>query len=291
MPRGGFAVHMLLEQLGCKPYNRYMSTFSKTAAASLAALTLLVASGAQASGLSSTQVQAIVGLMQSFGADASTIGNVQAALNGQATSGSPATVANCIALTHTMSRGSTDATSGGDVSKLQAFFGITPTGYFGAQTQSLVQNWQAAHGVVSSGSAATTGFGVVGAKTRAAMACSGITSTTPSPTPTQSPVPAPLYNPSASVNATGAINATSQTITAGSAQVITGTAQNTPYVVLALFRGHGFAFLSKPTAVVNGTWSITLPTTLIASNYSMILYDGGGLDGGKTLARGSLTIH
>ena len=42
---------------------------------------------AQAASLSSTQVQAIVNLLQSFGADSATIANVTAALSGQPTSG------------------------------------------------------------------------------------------------------------------------------------------------------------------------------------------------------------
>lgn len=44
------------------------------------------------------------------------------------------------------------------------------TGYFGGVTQQAVQSWQARHGVVSGGSARTTGFGVVGPQTRAAIA-------------------------------------------------------------------------------------------------------------------------
>ncbi len=65
---------------------------------------------------------------------------------------------------------------GDDVSSLQAYLiahGMltagSATGYFGPLTQAAVRQWQSENGVVSSGDAATTGWGVVGAKTRAAL--------------------------------------------------------------------------------------------------------------------------
>lgn len=48
----------------------------------------------------------------------------------------------------------------------------TPTGYFGSITQAAVKQWQSEHSIVSSGSPATTGYGAVGPKTRAAMGIS-----------------------------------------------------------------------------------------------------------------------
>ncbi len=67
--------------------------------------------------------------------------------------------------------------SGSDVSQLQQYLaqnssiypGGQVTGYFGVQTQAAVQRWQATYGVVSSGSPATTGWGVVGPRTAAAI--------------------------------------------------------------------------------------------------------------------------
>ena len=44
------------------------------------------------------------------------------------------------------------------------------TGYFGKLTEAVMQQWQSARGVVSSGTAATTGYGAVGPKTRAVLA-------------------------------------------------------------------------------------------------------------------------
>ncbi len=75
---------------------------------------------AQAASLSSTQVQAIVNLLQSFGADSATIANVTAALSGQPTSGGStggSTAGACPALARDLQQGS----SGSDVMALQAF--------------------------------------------------------------------------------------------------------------------------------------------------------------------------
>lgn len=73
--------------------------------------------------------------------------------------------------------------SGADVSALQQFLASDPavypegnvSGYFGSLTQAAVQRWQAKNGIVSSGSPSTTGYGLVGPRTAAAMAsqCSG----------------------------------------------------------------------------------------------------------------------
>lgn len=84
----------------------------------------------------------------------------------------------CASLKASMGVGATDAKTGGDVTRLQTFLAqdvsVYPegmvTGYFGALTEAAVKRWQAKYGVVSSGSAASTGYGFVGPKTRAAMA-------------------------------------------------------------------------------------------------------------------------
>lgn len=87
--------------------------------------------------------------------------------------GSSALPASCPALARTLARGAT----GTDVSALQKFLisqGLltsdSATGFFGPMTESAVQKFQASHNVVSSGTPATTGYGLVGAKTRAAIA-------------------------------------------------------------------------------------------------------------------------
>lgn len=96
----------------------------------------------------------------------------------------------CAQISSTLSFGS----RGNDVTLLQAFLiqkGLLPqgsaTGYFGAQTRLAVQQFQSSQGIVSSGSEATTGFGAVGMRTRAAIAagCAGNTYTPPSSTTVQ----------------------------------------------------------------------------------------------------------
>lgn len=78
----------------------------------------------------------------------------------------------CTGLTRMLAFGS----RGNDVFALQQFFvsqGLLSsdslTGYFGPLTQAAVRQWQTQQSIVSSGTAATTGFGVVGPRTRAAI--------------------------------------------------------------------------------------------------------------------------
>lgn len=96
----------------------------------------------------------------------------------------------CMPFDRSLGIGSNDALSGGDVSRLQTLlrdkgfytFGSI-TGYYGIITESAVKKWQAAQGIVSSGSAASTGYGVFGPKTRAS-ACSGSSASVPPTTRT-----------------------------------------------------------------------------------------------------------
>lgn len=85
---------------------------------------------------------------------------------------------NCPTPVRTLTIGS----QGSDVTSLQEYLTRTgdytygtATGYFGGVTQAAVKRWQARNNVVSSGSPATTGFGVVGPKTRAQLrtSCNG----------------------------------------------------------------------------------------------------------------------
>lgn len=100
--------------------------------------------------------------------------------------GQPASAGACVQLTRNLYLDSTDATTDGQVGKLQQFLARDPsiypeariTGYFGPATERAVQRWQAAHGIVSSGDPDSTGYGYVGPKTRAAMA-QGCTNTIP----------------------------------------------------------------------------------------------------------------
>lgn len=56
---------------------------------------------------------------------------------------------------------------GADISRLQALLGVEQTGYFGVLTRAAVEAFQKKYGIVSSGTAASTGFGALGPKTRA----------------------------------------------------------------------------------------------------------------------------
>lgn len=89
------------------------------------------------------------------------------------------TTTSCVDLTHNMGPDDTDSNSGGDVTRLQRFLagqpGIYPegliTGYYGPATTRAVQRWQAEHGIASSGTPETTGYGYVGPRTREEMGC------------------------------------------------------------------------------------------------------------------------
>ncbi|MFZ2555473.1 MAG: peptidoglycan-binding domain-containing protein [Minisyncoccia bacterium] len=67
--------------------------------------------------------------------------------------------------------------NGADVGALQNFLiseGLlnadSATGFFGALTEAAVKTWQSAKAIITEGTPATTGYGVVGPKTRAALA-------------------------------------------------------------------------------------------------------------------------
>lgn len=137
----------------------------------------------QASSLTQTQVSAIIGLLQSFGADATTIANVTASLHVQPANGNSDTYTNngisdqnnttsCVILPANLGVGS----RGAQVSDLQRFLDVNPTGYFGLQTKAAVQNWQASHSI--------SAIGYVGPATRRAMGCVVSSSTVITPTAT-----------------------------------------------------------------------------------------------------------
>lgn len=97
-----------------------------------------------------------------------------------ATAGSGTAAASvCPSLSRVLAYGA----KGSDVSSLQQFLAqdasVYPerqvSGFFGALTQAAVQRWQAKNGIVSSGTPSSTGYGVVGPRTKSAMmsACAG----------------------------------------------------------------------------------------------------------------------
>lgn len=138
---------------------------------------------ANAAGLTDTQVSAILGLLQSFGADATVIANVTAALHGSAPI-APAASGNadsdgmnsrppggllCPLLLHALKRGDSDSTTGGEVSKLQqflrdaGFLSAAANGNFGPATQQAVLKFQQENSVAGGDGT------IVGPGTRAAF--------------------------------------------------------------------------------------------------------------------------
>ncbi len=93
------------------------------------------------------------------------------------------TGSSCIVLDRNMGPGDTDATTGGDVSRLQTFLAEdstmypegTVSGFYGPATRRAVERYQASKGIATSGSPETNGYGAVGPSTRASISsnCSG----------------------------------------------------------------------------------------------------------------------
>ena len=111
----------------------------------------------------------------------------------------PGTNSACPRLTQNLRYGS----QGDEVMELQQFLyeeGLLEesamVGFYGANTQRAVQNWQRTHNVITSGTPDTTGYGAVGPRTRAAIraACAAGT-TTPNPNPGTCPTYAAVSCP------------------------------------------------------------------------------------------------
>jgi hypothetical protein len=158
-------------------------------------LALIAVAVPASAALTSTQVSAIISLLQSFGADASTIANVQASLTGGTPTPPPATgTGACAGVSFT--RNLTTGSTGSDVKCLQSILNrsaatqvsITGAGspgfetlYFGPATLAAVKKYQAANGM--------TPANQVGPLTRAALnAALGTTGGTIPPPPPVVPV-------------------------------------------------------------------------------------------------------
>ncbi|HVZ75960.1 MAG TPA: peptidoglycan-binding protein [Candidatus Paceibacterota bacterium] len=136
-----------------------------------------------------TQISQVQALLASFNTDQQMISAVSAVLRGKPAGmgmgssspsgaarpsvfGQPGERPSCPIFDHTLRQGS----QGDDVAQLQAFLqgagdlqGTTTTTFFGPQTRDALQMWQARMGIVTSGDPSTTGFGMLGPATRAAM--------------------------------------------------------------------------------------------------------------------------
>ena len=146
------------------------------AAAALAAGAMLfvpLAAGAVTASELRTQIASLQAQLQQLQDQLS-----QLEANGGGSSSGLGNVSVCPSLTRTLSIG----ISGNDVSSLQQYLTQTGdytygqvTGYYGPVTEAAVQRWQSRNGVVSYGTPSTTGYGLVGPQTRAAImaTCAG----------------------------------------------------------------------------------------------------------------------
>jgi plastocyanin len=152
-----------------------MRTLSKTLF--LFALVLPFSASALTAADLQTQVQALLAQVQQLQSQVVVTPTGGAPAGG--TSTGTGTAGFCPQIGRTLKTGST----GNDVTRLQQFLALDPTiypeakmtGYFGGLTQAAVQRWQVKFHIVSTGSPATTGYGVVGPRTAAAIAivCGG----------------------------------------------------------------------------------------------------------------------
>ncbi|MFZ1075403.1 MAG: peptidoglycan-binding domain-containing protein [Minisyncoccia bacterium] len=139
---------------------------------------------AHAAALTPSQVQSILSLLTSFGADSGTIANVQASLTGGTPSTTTTTTTTTSSSSYTFTRDLTVGSTGADVQALQTaliadgYLNIaTPTTYFGALTKAALAKWQAANNVAPAA-------GYFGPKTRAVFTTGGSTGTTTTTTGT-----------------------------------------------------------------------------------------------------------
>jgi peptidoglycan hydrolase-like protein with peptidoglycan-binding domain len=259
----------------------------------------------RAAALTDSQVQAILGLLSSFNTDAEVVRTVESALRG-GTPGAGSVVAPlaqsgagaCVALVRSLSRGAQDTTTGGEVSKLQQFLAQYPavypeglvTGYFGEATERAVARWQQQKGLSSND---PSGLGLVGPRTRAALAClqapaepTTVDTTAPAPTPyaqaTYVPLPktepVPTPQPAAQTN-TAAKPVITVTTSPLHFTVVRPTFEGTATVVdtlkMAVADGRGMEFatsFSDLVKVVNGRWNFTVPLSLKNGEWSLIVY-------------------
>ncbi|MCW9054864.1 MAG: peptidoglycan-binding protein [Candidatus Pacebacteria bacterium] len=180
----------------------------------------------KAQALTEAQIQSILSLLSSFGAEQATIDNVDASLRGQPTSGTGSTGGTTAC---SFTRSLTIGATGADVTCLQTYLEGTghftwtgAKGYFGTITQSAVAAWQAANGV----SPAVGYFGPISqAKYTAVAGTTGGTTggtTTPAPTGTGLSVAA-AAQPAASLapNSAARVPFTKFTVTAGTDGAVT----------------------------------------------------------------------
>lgn len=154
---------------------KFLSVFLSAATVFSLSGAMVLAPVASAAALTQSQVSAIISLLQSFGADAATIANVQASLTGGTPTGGTGTGTGTSTGNCGFTRDLTTGVTGNDVMCLQQYlnmkgFTVSATGagspgqestYFGSKTAAATAKWQAANGI-------TPSVGYFGSKSRAA---------------------------------------------------------------------------------------------------------------------------
>lgn len=239
----------------------------------------------RAEGLTEAQINAILGLLSSFGADQSVVANVNTSLRGGLPSvpsaGSTSSAKKCVVLTYNLYAGQTNARTNGEVSRLQEFLGINPTGYFGPLTEDAVQEWQSKNGVVSSGSPDTTGFGYVGPATRKKMACTPVFVPITVPTP---PVVVNGQSPMCTIATDKGTEANPYVL--GETITVSWKSQNASYAQF-ISDTSGKDTLSLPGDKLPASGSQTLTASVLGNSVIQMMFYG---QDGKTLCSQKIVV-
>ena len=191
------------------------------------------------------------------------------------------TISSCPNLTRTLARGS----YGADVVVLQQYLisqnflsAGNSTGYFGVLTEHALQQWQSTYGVVGSGTPATTGYGVVGPKTRSALArCNSFP-----------PISSQISSNNQSIPTIScSLNYSPSIVTPG--QNIIGTWSSIGATSMsAVVRHNGIITSSATTWPLQGSSIYTLPSNIEAGTYEGTLTATG--PGGTVTCKGNYTV-
>ncbi len=205
----------------------------------------------RAAGLTAAQTAAILGLLSSFGADSATVQAVAADLGGSVLLQPAAPTLLCALQGGNLSRGLSDRDTNGQITILQSYLGITPTGYFGPLTLAKVKVLQAAHGI------STTG--IVGPLTRALILgqlCGGFV---PTPSTTGYTFGTPFMvnlGQTAIESSQGQLSVAPVAISDGSVQVVLG--ENCPRGTACLYYPTKTVSMSLNQAVTFQSYTVTL---------------------------------
>lgn len=263
---------------------------------------------AQAASLTDAQIQAIIGLLDSFGADADVVANTNAALRGESSSAGAQTSSNsstdatstggnttsaasggqataCLILDRMLAVGSSDSSTDGEVTKLQKFLAQHPAlypekrvnGIFDEATRKAVERFQQARDLLTSDDQGSEG--VVGPKTRAALACRTVVKTNPAspavPVITKPADDSSVAGPTAYVRPIVAITTSPLSFTTARPTILgTANVKALTIGIVSFADGmDGFSYDAAPTPVTDGKWSYTADRSLQNGSWSLIIAD------------------